>query len=162
MKTKIPFVGMVLTLVLSTLTFVQAKDEVRVTYPSKVESSKGKEREKLFGPWMSSADLVKQTQEKRGKGEQLIYFEYDGAKDQQRAIYTNKVKLTGPYSHWVYLSEPAMEEKLSSEVKRGLEPAFIVRNPNGSTALLMVSPGDLVAVRAELKLLGIGEPKLKK
>ena len=81
---------------------------------------------------------------------------------QSRAIYVSKLKLTGPYSRWFYTSESAMEEKLNSEIKSGLQPAFVVRNISGAYTMLLVSPPDMPAVRAELTTLGIGEPRLKK
>lgn len=151
---------MVLFFVLTLGLSAEAKDQVRMSYPSKVESSKGKEREKLFTPWMSSEALRTQVDEKRAKGEQIIYFEYSG--NQARAIFANKLKLTGPYSRWSMATEQAMEDKLNNEIKGGLEPAFIVRNTNGGYTMLFVSPGDLENVRTELKALGIGEPRLKK
>lgn len=139
----------------------QAKDEtVRMSYPSKVESSKGKEREKLFTPWMPYDALRIQVEEKRGKGEQIIFFEYSGS--QARAIFVNKLKLTGPYSRWYMTTEQAMEEKLNNEIKGGLQPAFIARNNSGGYTMLFVSPQDMTAVRAALTTLGIGEPRLKK
>ena len=162
MKTTSHFVWIVLFLALVVLIPAQAKDQVRVSYPSKVEASKGKEREKLFTPWMSNDALRAHTDEKRGKGEQIIYFEYNSATMQSRAIYVSKLKLTGPYSRWFYTSESAMEEKLNSEIKSGLQPAFVVRNISGAYTMLLVSPPDMPAVRAELTTLGIGEPRLKK
>lgn len=141
----------------------QAKDEtVRLSYPSKVESSKGKEREKLFTPWMTYDALRIQVEEKRAKGEQIIYFEYNGSIAQARAIFANKLKLNGPYSRWYMATEQAMEEKLNSEIQGGLQPVFVVRNLSGGYTMLFVSPQDLEAVRTELKGLGIGEPRLKK
>ena len=162
MKTTSPFVWIVLFLALVVLIPVQAKDEVRVSYPSKVEASKGKEREKLFTPWMTTDALRTHTEERRDKGEQIIYFEYNGATMQSRAIYVSKLKLTGPYSRWYYTSESAMEQKLNSEIKSGLQPAFVVRNISGAYTMLLVSPQDMANVRVELMTLGIGEPKLKK
>ncbi len=162
MKTTSPLVWIVLFLALVVLIPVQAKDEVRVSYPSKVEASKGKEREKLFTPWMTTDALRTHTEERRGKGEQIIYFEYNGATMQSRAIYVSKLKLTGPYSRWYYTSESAMEQKLNSEIKSGLQPAFVVRNISGAYTMLLVSPQDMANVRVELMTLGIGEPKLKK
>lgn len=159
MKTPACPVWMVLFFVISTVS-LSAKDEVRLSYPSKVESSKGKEREKLFSPWMSSEELRTQVEEKRAKGEQIIYFEYKG--NQARAIYASKLKLTGPYSRWSMATEQAMEAKLNSEIQEGLQPAFVVRNINGGYTMLFVSPADLEPVRAQLKELGIGEPRLKK
>lgn len=138
------------------------KDETHMTYPSKVEGSKGKEREKLYTAWMSSDALRAHTEEKRAKGEQIIYFEYDNARGQTRAIYTSKLKLKGPYSRWSYTNEKDMDAKLNSEVKLGLQPAFIVCNASGAYTMLLVSPEDMDAVRAELKALGVGEPKLRK
>ena len=162
MKTKAHFVGMVFSLSLAALNLAQAKDGVHLTYPSKVEGSKGKEREKLFTPWMTSDALRTLTEEKRSKGEQIIYFEYDSALGQSRAIFTSKLKLKGPYSRWSYTNEKDMDEKLNSEVKTGLQPAFVVRNSSGAFTMLLVSNEDLDAVRTELRALGIGEPKLRK
>lgn len=162
MKTAAHSVWIVFLFVLVVLIPAQAKDEVRLSYPSKVEASKGKEREKLFTPWMTSEALFTQTEEKRSKGEQIIYFEYNSATAQTRAIYVSKLKLNGPYSRWSFTNEQVMEEKLNSEIKNGLQPAFVVRNTSGAYTMLFVSPGDLEAVRRELALLGIGEPRLKK
>ncbi len=55
-----------------------------------------------------------------------------------------------------------MDAKLNSEVKLGLQPAFIVCNASNAYTMLLVSPEDMDAVRAELKVLGVGEPKLRK
>jgi hypothetical protein len=163
MKTTARSISIVFCLLLAAFIPAQAKDEViRVSYPSKVEASKGKEREKLFTPWMSTDALRTQVDEKRSKGEQIIYFEYNNATWLVRAIYLSKFKLNGPYSRWYYTSEQAMEEKLNSEMKSGLLPAFIVRGVSGAYTMLFVSPQDLAAVRTQLKELGIGEPRLKK
>ncbi|MDB6003918.1 MAG: hypothetical protein JWR15_905 [Prosthecobacter sp.] len=151
-----------LALLGSTQVVGKDKDETHMTYPSKVEGSKGKEREKLFTAWMSSDVLRTYTDEKRAKGEQIIYFEYDNARSQTRAIYTSKLKLKGPYSRWSYTNEKDMDAKLNSEIKLGLQPAFIVCNTSGAYTMLLVSPEDMDAVRAELKVLGVGEPKLRK
>jgi hypothetical protein len=161
MKTTTHLAWIVFSLVLAALMPAQAKDEtVRMSYPSKVESSKGKEREKLFTPWMPYDAMRIQVEEKRGKGEQIIFFEYSGS--QARAIFVNKLKLTGPYSRWYMTTEQAMEEKLNNEIKGGLQPAFIARNNSGGYTMLFVSPPDMTAVRAALTTLGIGEPRLKK
>ncbi len=162
MKTTANSVWLVLFLALVALIPAQAKDEVHLTYPSKVEGSKGKEREKLFTPWMSRDALAAHTEDMQKKGGQIIYFEYDSSNAQWRAIYTSKLKLKGPYSRWAYTDEKVMDEALNRESKLGLQPAFVVHSASGSFTLLMVSPDDLVAVRAELKALGVGEPKLRK
>ncbi|WP_395746801.1 hypothetical protein [Prosthecobacter sp.] len=162
MKMLLPFAGMLVTLLVLAPSPLQAKDEIRLSYPSKVEGSKAKEREKLFTPWMSSEELQVKTEEKRSKGEQLIYFEYNNATGQSRAIYLSNFKLEGPYSRWSFTSEPVMEAKLNSEMKAGLQPAFVVRTISGAFTMLFVSPQDMAAVRQELAKLGIGEPRLKK
>ncbi|WP_397384703.1 hypothetical protein [Prosthecobacter sp.] len=163
MKTTTPFVWIVFSLGLFAMLPAQAKDEtVRLSYPSKVEASKGKEREKLFSPWMTSESLRTFIEEKRAKGEQIVFFEYNNATGQSRGIFVSKLKLSGPFSRWSFTNEAAMEEKLNNEIKAGLQPAFISRNVSGAFSMLFVSPGDLVAVRAELTKLGIGEPRLKK
>jgi hypothetical protein len=153
----------VLTLVLVAFIPAQAKDEVvRLSYPSKVEAAKGKEREKLFSPWMSSESMRSFVDDKRTKGEQIVFFEYNNTNGQSRGIFVSKLKLSGPYSRYSFTSEAAMEEKLNNEMKAGLQPAFISRNLSGAYSMLFVSPGDLVSVRTELKALGVGEPRLKK
>lgn len=163
MKTTTHSVWIVLFLILVALIPAQAKDEtVRLSYPSKVEASKGKEREKLFTPWMTSESLRTFIDDKRTKGEQIVFFEYNNSTGQSRGIFVSKLKLSGPFSRWSFTSEAAMEEKLNNEIKAGLQPAFISRNISGAYSMLFVSPGDLEAVRAELKALGIGEPRLKK
>lgn len=163
MKNTMSFAGLFVALLLIASETLHAKDErVRLSYPSKVESSKGKDREKLFTPWMSNEALRTQVEEKRSKGEQIIYFEYNSATAEARAIYVNKLKLSGPYSRWYMNTEQAMEDKLNNEMKSGLQPAFVVRNISGTYIMLFVSPGDLEAVRAQLKELGVSEPRLKK
>lgn len=163
MKKTLSLADLFIALLLIATESLHAKEEhVRLSYPSKVEASKGKEREKLFTPWMSNEALRTQVEEKRSKGEQIIYFEYNSATTEARAIYVNKLKLSGPYSRWYMSTEQAMEDKLNSEIKSGLQPAFIVRSVSGTYIMLFVSPGDLEAVRAQLKELGIGEPRLKK
>ncbi|MCF7788097.1 MAG: hypothetical protein K9N47_18385 [Prosthecobacter sp.] len=163
MKTTTHSVWIVLFLILVALMPAQAKDEtVRLSYPSKVESSKGKEREKLFTPWMTSESLRTFIDDKRTKGEQIVFFEYNNSTGQSRGIFVSKLKLSGPFSRWSFTSEAAMEEKLNNEIKAGLQPAFISRNISGAYSMLFVSPQDMTAVRAQLTTLGIGEPRLKK
>lgn len=162
MKATMPFVWMAAMLVLLTSISLHAKDdEVRLSYPSKVESSKGKEREKLFTKWMNADEAVKHNDEMWQQGQQLIYFEYDAERNQWRILLTKKMKLQGQYSWWGFVDEKVMEDKLNAELKRGLQPAFVVRD-KGGYAMMFVSPADVAAVRAELKTLGIGEPRLKK
>ncbi len=161
-KTTVHAGGIVFLLALAALIPAQAKDEVRLSYPSKVEAAKGKEREKLFTPWMTSEAFFAQTVEKQRKGEQLIYFEYNSSTAQSRAIFSSKLKLNGTFTHWTLTSDQAMEEKLNSEIKGGFQPVFVVRNISGAYTLMFVSPQDLDAVRKELAQLGIGEPRLKK
>jgi hypothetical protein len=161
MKTKPSLIWIVFSLALVTLTQVEAKDEVRVSVHSKVEAAKRKEREKLFSDWMSLQDLHVKEEEMWKKGQQIIYFEYDSGRAQWRAIYTSTVKLNGPYTWWASTNEGETESKLNNEIKLGRQPAFIVRD-NGSYAMLCITPEDMAAVRKELTVLGIGEPKLKK
>ncbi len=163
MKTTAHLAWIVFSLGLLALLPAQAKDEtVRLSYPSKVEASKGKEREKLFSPWMTSESMRTFVDDKRTKGEQIVFFEYNNTNGQSRGIFVSKLKLSGPYSRWSFTNEAAMEEKLNNEMKAGLQPAFISRNVSGAYSMLFVSPGDMTAVRAELTKLGIGEPRLKK
>ncbi|WP_395753417.1 hypothetical protein [Prosthecobacter sp.] len=161
MNAKTSFVWVVLSLGLVLLPLSQAKDkdDVHMTYPSKVEGSKSKEREKLFSPWMPFAEFSAHTVAMQRKGEQIIYFEYDGGKS--RGIYTSKLKLKGPCSHFSYTNEKDMDAQLNSVAKTGLQPAFIVCNASGAYTMLMVSPEDMDAVRAELNALGVGLPKLR-
>ena len=152
---------MVLFLALAVLIPAQAKDEVRVSVPSKVESAKRKEREKLFTDWMTLQDLHVKEEEMWKKGAQIIYFEYDSGRTQWRAIYSTTLKLKGQYTWYASVNEGDAETKLNNEIKLGRQPAFIVRD-NGSYAMLFITPEDTDAVRKELAALGIGEPKLKK
>lgn len=161
MKATAHSVWIAFSLALVALIPAQAKDELRVSYPSKVESSKGKEREKLFSKWMSGQAAVAYNEEMWKKGQQLVYFEYDSAQNQWRTIHSSKVKFKGVYSWRAFIDEKEMETQLNTEIKLGRQPAFIVRE-NGAYAMLFVSPEDLDAVRTELKALGVGEPKLKK
>ncbi|WP_395736567.1 hypothetical protein [Prosthecobacter sp.] len=148
-----------MALVVLPSTHAKDKDDVHMTYPSKVEGSKGKEREKLFSPWMPFAEFGAHTAAMQRKGEQIIYFENEGGKS--RGIYSSKVKLKGPCSQFTFANEKDMDAQLNSVVKTGLQPAFIVCSASGTYTMLMVSPEDLDAVRAELKALGIGQPKLR-
>jgi hypothetical protein len=161
MKTTSPIAWLASFLILAVLTPAQAKDELRVAYPSKVESSKGKEREKLFSKWMTSQDAVVLNEQMYQKGQQLVYFEYNGATNQWRTLHSSKIQFKGRYSWRAFIDEKEMEAELNNEVKLGRQPAFIVRD-NGAYAMMFVSPEDLDAVRAELKTLGVSEPKLKK
>lgn len=161
MKATAHSVWIALSLALFVLIPAQAKDELRVSYPSKVESSKGKEREKLFSKWMSGQAAVAYNEEMWKKGQQLVYFEYDSAQNQWRTIHSSKLKFKGEYSWRAFIDEKEMETQLNTEIKLGRQPAFIVRE-NGAYAMLFVTPEDLDAVRTELKALGVGEPKLKK
>jgi hypothetical protein len=72
MKATAHSVWFALSLALAALIPAQAKDELRVSYPSKVESSKGKEREKLFSKWMSGQAAVAYNEEMWKKGQQLF------------------------------------------------------------------------------------------
>jgi hypothetical protein len=161
MKTKTHFAWLVVSLFVTTLTQVQAKDEVRLSVPSKIEAAKRKEREKLFTPWMTIQALRANQQQMWQKGQQILFFEYDLGRTEWRAIYSSTLKLNNGYSWWASVEEGEFEERLNSELKLGRQPAFIVRD-NGSFAMLCVSPEDMAAVRKELITLGIGEPKLKK
>lgn len=162
MKTTANSVWIVFFLVLAALMPAQAKDEVRLSAPSKVESANRKEREKLFTPWMPFQDLNLKESEMRAKGQQLIYFEFDSGTRQSRAIFLSNLKLNRPPSPWSLSGDDSMEEIINSQIKAGLQPAFIVRHSSGGYSMLFVSPQDLEAVRKELKALGIGEPKLKR
>lgn len=161
MKTTARSAWIALSLVGLTLLPAQAKDELRVSYPSKVESSKGKEREKLYSKWMSAQAARAYNEEMWNKGQQLVYFEYDNAQNLWRTIHSSKVKFKGQYSWRAFIDEKEMEVELNNENKLGRQPAFIVRE-NGAYAMLFVSPEDRDAIRTELKALGVGEPKLKK
>ena len=162
MKTTSHSVWIVLFLTMVALIPAQAKDEVRLSSPSKVESSKNKEREKLFTPWMPFQKLHLKEDEMRAKGQQIIYFEYDSERGQSRAIFLSNLKLNGPVTHYSFSSEDSMQEMLNSQIKSGLQPAFVVRHSSGAYTMLFVTPQDIDAVRKELAVLGIGEPKLKK
>ena len=162
MKTTTRSAWIVFFLVLAAMMPAQAKDEVRLSAPSKVEAANRKEREKLFTPWMPFQDFRLKEDEMLAKGQQLIYFEYDSGSRQSRAIFLSKLKLNGPHTHWSLSSDDSMEETINTQIKSGLQPAFIVHHSSGSYSMLFVSQQDLEAVRKELKALGIGEPKLKK
>ncbi len=139
----------------------QAKDELRLSVPSKVDAAKRKEREKLFSKWMTNQDILVHEEQMWKQGQSLIYFEYDSARNLWRTISTSKIQLNGQYSWWGFVDEKEMETKLNNEIKLGRQPAFIVRD-NGAYALFFISPEDMAAVRKELTVLGVGEPKLKK
>jgi len=159
MKTRdllcLSFVGL-----LSVVSSVSAKDEVRLSYPSKVAASKGKEREKLFSKWMTTPDITAHVEEMGNKGQQILFFEYNAATDKWRALFSTKVDFQGAYSWWVFYGEQEMESKLNNEIRLGRKPAFITREGN-AYAMLFVAPEHLAAARKELDALGVGEPKLK-
>lgn len=148
-------------LALAVVSPLQAKDEVRLSVPSKIEAAKRKEREKLFTPWMTVQALRANQKQMWEKGQQILFFEYDSGRAEWRAIYSSTLKLKNQFSWWASVEESDFEQKLNSELKLGRQPAFIARD-NGSFAMMFVSPEDMDAVRKELTALGIGEPKLKK
>lgn len=150
-----------LFLVLVALIPARAKDEVRMSSPSKIEASKRKVREKLFTGWMTLQDLHVTEEIMQKKGLQIIYLEFDSGLAQWRAIYSSKLKLKARYTWWASTDEKATETQLNNDLKLGRLPAFIVC-ANGSYAMLCISPIDMGAVRKELTEIGIGEPKLKK
>lgn len=152
---RLSFVGL-----FSVVSSVFAKDEVRLSYPSKVASSKGKEREKLFSKWMTTPDITAHVEEMGNKGQQILFFEYNPATDKWRALFSTKVDFQGAYSWWVFYGEQEMESKLNNEMRLGRKPAFITREGN-AYAMLFVAPEHLAAARKELDALGVGEPKLK-
>jgi hypothetical protein len=140
---------------------VSAKDEVRLSYPSKVAAAKGKEREKLFSEWMTNQDITAHVEEMGKKGQQILFFEYNAPRDKWRALFSTKVDFQGAYSWWVFYGEQEMESKLNNEIKLGRQPAFITREGN-AYAMLFVAPEHLASARKELDALGVSEPKLKK
>ena len=160
MKTR-TFLQLGLLLTLFTSPLLQAKDEARISYPSKVSSAKAKEREKLLSPWMGGTEFDKHLGDMEKQNKQLIYFEYDGAKDLWRGITTSAVRFDSGYTYWTMISELEAAKKLNDELKEGHVPAFICRDGNTYT-MLFVHPDHLAAARKELEALGIGEPKIKK
>ena len=159
MKTR-SFLRLGLVVTFSAVSALSAKDEVRLSYPSKVAAAKGKEREKLFSKWMSTPDITAHVEEMGNKGQQILFFEYNAATDKWRALFSSKVDFQGAYSWWVFYGEQEMESKLNNEIKLGRQPAFITREGT-AYAMLFVAPEHLAAARKELDALGVGEPKLK-
>ena len=160
MKTR-SFLRLGLVVTFSAVSALSAKDEVRLSYPSKVAAAKGKEREKLFSKWMSTPDITAHVEEMGNKGQQILFFEYNAATDKWRALFSSKVDFQGAYSWWVFYGEQEMESKLNNEIKLGRQPAFITREDT-AYAMLFVAPEHLAAARKELDALGVGEPNLKK
>jgi hypothetical protein len=149
-----------LIVILSATSSLSAKDEVRLSYPSKVSAAKGKEREKLFSEWMTNQDITAHVEEMGKKGQQILFFEYNAATDKWRALFSTKVDFQGTYSWWVFYGQQEMESKLNNELRLGRQPAFITREGN-AYAMLFVAPEHLASARKELDALGVGEPKLK-
>jgi len=147
-------------LMLADVSSLSAKDAVRVVFNSKIDAAKLHLRDKAASEWMTEKEIKAHTDSKRAEKQQLIYFEYNGARDKWRAIYTDKVMLKG-YSWWCYYGQNEMEAKVNVEMAKGMVPAFIARSGN-AYALLFVKPDQLAEARTVLDELGIGEPKLKK
>jgi hypothetical protein len=139
---------------------VEGKDQMRVAAESKVESGKGRLREKSATDWLTLEELRALNDKKEGEKQQLIYFEYHGGRAKWRAVYTDKVMFSG-YYWWVAGGENEMEAKLNEQMAAGLQPAFITRSGNWY-AMLFVTPDQFVEARKVLDELGIGAPKLKK
>lgn len=154
------FLRLGLVVTFSAVSALSAKDDVRLSYPSKVAAAKGKEREKLFTEWMTNQDITAHVEAMGKKGQQILFFEYNAPRDKWRALFSNKVDFRGGYSWWVFYGEKEMESKLNNEIKLGRQPVFITREGN-AYAMLFVTPEHLASARKELDALGIGEPKLK-
>jgi hypothetical protein len=108
------FLRLCLLLTFSATFSLSAKDEARVSYPSKVSSAKGKEREKLFSPWMSTNEFDRHEEEMAKQGKQLLYFEYDAARVRWRSIHSATVRFDSGFTCWTLLSEAEAEAKLNA------------------------------------------------
>lgn len=147
-------------LVLADVPALSAKDSVRVVFNSKIDPAKLHLRDKAASDWMTEKEIKAKNDAKRAEKQQIIYFEYNGARGKWRAIYTDKVMLNG-YSWWCFYGQNEMEAKVNSQMATGLVPAFIARSGN-AYAMLFVKPEQLADARKVLDELGVGEPKLKK
>jgi hypothetical protein len=127
--------------------------------PSKVNSAKGREREKLFTDWLPQNDLVKLNDDKEKNNEQMIYFEYHEGKRKFRAIHSKAIKLRGWWWNTLY-GEKEMEEEVNLYRSRGFEPAFVVLERN-FYQILFVKPDQLAETQKLLKDIGIEPPTLK-
>jgi hypothetical protein len=136
-----------------------AKTKLLTIKPSKVDRTKNKDREKLFGGWMSMSDFKVEVAKRITKGEKLLYFECEGGKDQWRGIFVPRLSQESPY----FMAVPGEKEavKLISEyVALGYTPRFVVVNKNFWCFTL--SKGFGTQTEAEdLANLGIGPPGIK-
>ena len=148
------------SLILTAISTPQAKDGVKVSSISKIEAAKGRLREGSATDWVTEPELKKLNEQKRAQKQQLIFFEYHTGRDKWRGIYTDKIVFQG-FSWWIMYGENEMEEKVTSEVAKGMEPAFISRSGN-YYAMLFVRPDQYDAARKVLDEYGIGAPKIKK
>lgn len=127
--------------------------------PSKVDRSKNKEREKLFGAWMSSGDFKLEVASRAAKREKLLYFECEGAKDQWRGIFVPQVGQENPYFMAVF-GEKSAAQRIAEYAALGFTPRFIVVNKNYWCFTLSQGTGT-ESETGELANLGISAPVVK-
>lgn len=136
-----------------------AKAKLVTIKESKVDRTKGKEREKLFGEWMNGSEFKVEVAKRIAKGEKLLYFECEGAKDQWRGIFVPRVRQESPYFMAVFGEDEAV--KLVSEyVALGYTPRFVLVDKNYWCFTLSKGFGTETEAE-ELEKLGIGAPVVK-
>lgn len=126
---------------------------------SKVDRTKGKEREKLFGEWMNTSEFKVEVAKRMSTGEKLLYFECEGARDQWRGIFVPRVRQESPYFMAVFGEDEAVK-MVSEYVALGYMPRFVVVNKNYWCFTLSKGFGTETEAD-ELEKLGIGAPVVK-
>jgi hypothetical protein len=160
MSTRCSICWLVVLLGLAFSWVAEGKDEkLPRIKPSKVDRGKSKEREKLFGKWMSGTDFKVEMATRRSKGEKVLYFECEGAKDEWRGIFVPAVAQEAPYVMAVP-GEEAATKTIAGYIALGYQPQFVVDNKNFWCFTLSKGEG-LGSEAAELAKLGISAPEVK-
>jgi len=136
-----------------------AADKPVKVKPSKVSAAKGRDREKLFTPWMTQNELAKLNDEKEKGSEQMIYFEYHEGKREYRAIHSKAIRFNGWWWNTTY-GEKEMEDEVNTYKARGYAPLFVVLEGN-YYRMLFVKPEQISEAQKILKELGVEPPALK-
>ena len=134
------------------------KKPIRFT-ASKVDSSKSRDREKLFTKWMNQGDFKLELAIRQTNGEKLLYFECEGAKDEWRGIFVPRVDRETNYA-FALPGEKEAALRIGQYIELGYTPTFIVPRKNFYCVILAKGPG-FGSEPAALQGLGIGAPTIK-
>jgi hypothetical protein len=127
--------------------------------PSKVDLTKSKDREKLFGKWMSGTDFKVEMATRRTKNEKVLYFECEGAKDKWRGIFVPSVAQEAPYV-MAQFGEKDATKTIAGYMALGYQPQFVVNNKN-YWCFTLSKGAETGSEAAELAKLGISAPEVK-